>query len=95
MISSREFAEWMVLDELYPFGETRQDHRFALLISTILNAFRGKGESAVEIKDYHLKYLIERREENEEESEAARCDRMKSGLMRAFGIDGDDSNAGG
>ena len=42
-IDSREYAEWIAFDRLYPIGLDRADWHAAMIASVLANAFRGKG----------------------------------------------------
>lgn len=43
-MSSRQMAEWQALWQLEPFGEYREDWRWACLMALIANTMRGEGE---------------------------------------------------
>ena len=51
-IDSAEFAEWMALYSIDPFGEFRADIRIARLCCIVANALRGKSNKRFEIKDF-------------------------------------------
>ncbi len=55
-VSSREFVEWVVWDEMEPVGEERMDLRFAWLMDTIASSAGAKrakiGESFLRAMDF-------------------------------------------
>ncbi|MFA6047061.1 MAG: hypothetical protein WC718_18920 [Phycisphaerales bacterium] len=50
-ISSRELSEWVAYAELEPFGPQREDWRMAMIVCTVINAVRGKGQRALQPGD--------------------------------------------
>ena len=56
-MSSREFAEWQAFVTVYgPIGPVRGDYHAAQVESTLINAWRGKGQKAVSLSDRVLKW---------------------------------------
>lgn len=60
-ISGNEFAEWIAVMELDPFGEERDDIRSALICRTLANALRPKGARAHKLEEYMPDYDGSRR----------------------------------
>lgn len=53
-ISPTELAEWMVYDQLRPFGLERDDMLTAHICQTIVNINRGRNRPAYKLKDFIL-----------------------------------------
>ena len=51
-MTPRELQEWIVYDQLEPFGEIRQDWRFAYLIANIANMVRTKDQTPFSALDF-------------------------------------------
>lgn len=59
-LSGHELSEWQAFFRLDPFGEDRADLRNAMLISSLVNLFKGKKSQPVRPEDYML-FLNKRR----------------------------------
>ena len=55
-IDSAEFAEWMAIDRLDPYGAERADLRSGIVAATFANAFRKKGGRAFKAADFMPKF---------------------------------------
>ena len=44
-MSAREFNEWQLYDQMFPFGDEREDWRMGTVAALIFNANRGKQKS--------------------------------------------------
>ena len=51
-MSSRQMAEWQALWQLEPFGEYREDWRWACMMVLIANMMRGEKSEALSPQDF-------------------------------------------
>lgn len=58
-MTAAEELEWEVLEEVDPWGQRREDHRFALLCATVMNAagWRKPGGRIFTESDFMLDFL--------------------------------------
>lgn len=58
MMSAQELLDWQVLEKIDPWGQLRDDHRFAMLASTIANSQGVKKEDGTLYgpEDFLLKF---------------------------------------
>lgn len=54
--TAKWFREWEIYYELEPFGELRSDYRTASIVQMLYNVNRGKGQKALQLKDFLLKF---------------------------------------
>lgn len=65
-----EFLRWMAYFSLEPFGEKRQDYRFAMLMSLHANMWRKKGKPRLSVKRF-LPRFLQKKEKSMKELEFA------------------------
>ncbi len=53
-MDSTEFSEWVAFDSIEPIGGQRADLRTAMLASTFVNVWKGKGQAPARLKDFLL-----------------------------------------
>ena len=51
-MDAHEFAEWMAFDRIEPFGEQRQDARFAQVLALMANYMRKAGAKQFTAADF-------------------------------------------
>lgn len=51
-MTSRQMAEWQALWQIEPFGEYREDWRWACLMALIANMMRGEKDDPVQPSDF-------------------------------------------
>jgi hypothetical protein len=61
MVPGREYAEWMALEILDPWGDRRADWHTALICSVLANLFRDpkKRSQAFQPKDFMLEFMLD------------------------------------
>lgn len=61
MVPGREYAEWMALEQLDPWGDRRADWHTALICSTLANMFRDpkKRSQPFEPKEFLLEFRMD------------------------------------
>lgn len=66
-ISSYELSEWMVYEQVEPFGDRRGDFQAALICMTLANRLRNKDEQPFKMQDFLLDFERARAEQTMEE----------------------------
>lgn len=80
-ITAQELLEWYVLEKIDPFGQKREDHRFALLASVVANAAGSKKPDGKQFTsdDFMLKF----KEQEEQIQSAEHIERMFRAVVAA------------
>lgn len=55
-MDSREFAEWLALESVEPWGSVREDWQAALIAATIANVYRKPGSPPIEVREFLLRF---------------------------------------
>ncbi len=66
-IDSQEFAHWIAFNQLEPFGEERQDLRFAMVCCLIANS---QSRKTFKLEDFMLKFDHDRKPMDSEEAQS-------------------------
>jgi len=69
--TAKWFRGWEMYYELEPFGELRADYRAASIVQMLYNINRGKGQKALPLKDFVLKFEEEPKRKQSWQEQAA------------------------
>jgi len=85
-MSSSEFAEWKVYNEIEPFSFRRIEYQIAQLSSIVANMFKAKGKQAASPSDFMPDYLklYKQRNEPKEKQSPNVIMRVLKGIESAF-----------
>ena len=64
-LSSRELTEWMIYEQMEPFGERGAYLRSGIIAAMLHNVNRGKGDEAASPEDYMPESMTEERSKPE------------------------------
>lgn len=64
-LSSREITEWMIYEQMEPFGERGAYLRSGIVAAMLHNVNRGKGDEAASPEDYMPELMVEERSKTE------------------------------
>ena len=70
-LTAKQFRAWEIVNELDPFTEERDDYRFASIVQMLFNINRGKGQKALPLGDFVLKWAPEEKQKQTPEQQFA------------------------
>lgn len=92
-ISGEELADWKAFYALQPFGPEHNEWLNGIAASTVANAFRGKGQKAMQPFDFMQEYSRKAQRKDKAARRSSAFDKlMESG---ALGYTPEDEQAGG
>lgn len=84
-MSSHEFAEWMAFAKIQPFGEVREDFRFASLQALIANVNRDPKKSKPITSEPFMPDFEKALDEQEEQEQMPEHERVWQKIKSVFG----------
>lgn len=83
-MSAQELHDWQILEQIDPFGQAREDARFALLSAVVANSAGAtkQGGGKYEVQDFMLRFEDEQQKEGADKPQ--QTPEQIEGMFRAF-----------